>query len=76
MEAVVEEIFQDGVRVGCEEGREEGLAEGVKSERRETAFRLLAMGAELDEIIYVAGVSIEQAEQWIREWKAGQRGKS
>ncbi len=76
MEAVVEEIFQDGVRVGREEGREEGLAEGVKSERRETAFRLLARGAELDEIIYVAGASPEQAEQWIREWKAGQREKS
>ena len=64
MEAVVEEIFQDGVEAGREEGREEGV--------KTVVFHLFARGDSLEEIHGVADMPLAQLEQWKEEWERGQ----
>ena len=64
MEAVVEEIFQDGVEAGREEGREEGV--------KTVVFHLFARGDSLEEIHGVADMPLAQLEQWKKEWEREQ----
>ena len=76
MEAVVEEIFQDGVEAGREEGRDEGRKEGRKEGREEgvktVVFHLFARGDSLEEIHGVSDMPLAQLEQWKEEWEREQ----
>ncbi len=60
MDAVLEEVYQ------------EGKEEGKENERRSMVFRMFSRGDSLESIGFIADMPLAQLEAWEKEWKAEQ----
>ena len=58
----VEQAFIDEAEIRYGMGREEGLAEGVANEKRDNARKMKALGADINFIAQVTGLTAEEIE--------------
>ena len=59
----LEDIYNDGVQDGMEQGRRSGIAEGEASHKKEVAFQMQKLGYSLDAIAAVLRESVDGISQ-------------